>query len=524
MRTMGSTSIAQRKIKQYIHGLYIVLMFYILFSLVIVSENVDYPCKREFIWPMWAILIIAGILTAGMVLLLYFKRNLKIHIPRIGREQAPKIVLFGCVLFALVQIYISFNYYFLTDWDVDLIYQSAREIVNGTFSTSERYGEFCWYYSTYPNNMELLGVFVACLKVNQYFGVLDPQNGVMVFIVLNSIIVAIAGYLLYDILTNNTSWRWGMLGWTIFIAYIGTSPWVVIPYSDSLGLLFPIAELWIYTQLKKKTKKWPFLILLGFVGGIGYRLKPQVAIILIAIIILFILEILCNSQDRMSKSLSLGVLLLAFLLAGFLPKTIEVGLNIPIDENRQFGTTHFVMMGMNPSTEGIYSQEDCDYSHSFGDTTSRRQGEIEVIKERLSEYGINGYLNLLNKKMLTTYGDGSFAWGLEGSFWKEIIPLKNSGISKVTRDIYYNSGPLYTTFLTYMQIFWVGILCLQVFANKGGHDDTISTVELSIIGLTIFELLFESRARYLYTYAPLYILMAVYGLQNLRNKVAIRKY
>ena len=36
---------------------------------------------------------------------------------------------------------------------------------------------------------------------------------------------------------------------------------------------------------------------------------------------------------------------------------------------------------------------------------------------------------------------------------------------------------------------------------------------LAVIGLTVFELLFEPRARYLYTYAPFYIILAVSGIQ-----------
>lgn len=38
---------------------------------------------------------------------------------------------------------------------------------------------------------------------------------------------------------------------------------------------------------------------------------------------------------------------------------------------------------------------------------------------------------------------------------------------------------------------------------------------LSIIGLTIFELLFEARARYLFTYAPVYIILGTLGLWKL---------
>ena len=46
-------------------------------------------------------------------------------------------------------------------------------------------------------------------------------------------------------------------------------------------------------------------------------------------------------------------------------------------------------------------------------------------------------------------------------------------------------------------------------------------VMLAIIGLTIFELIFETRARYLYTYVPLYIILAAAGVQKIVEKKII---
>lgn len=37
---------------------------------------------------------------------------------------------------------------------------------------------------------------------------------------------------------------------------------------------------------------------------------------------------------------------------------------------------------------------------------------------------------------------------------------------------------------------------------------------LSLVGLTLFELIFEARARYLYCYVPLYLLFGSWGLEQ----------
>lgn len=44
---------------------------------------------------------------------------------------------------------------------------------------------------------------------------------------------------------------------------------------------------------------------------------------------------------------------------------------------------------------------------------------------------------------------------------------------------------------------------------------------LAIIGLTAFELLFEARARYLYTYVPVYCILAGIGAKKIINACEI---
>ena len=42
---------------------------------------------------------------------------------------------------------------------------------------------------------------------------------------------------------------------------------------------------------------------------------------------------------------------------------------------------------------------------------------------------------------------------------------------------------------------------------------------LSIAGLTLFEVLFEARARYLYTYAPVFCILAANGIEKLNSEI-----
>lgn len=504
--------------------LYLLIMICINVMVIITSPNVDYPCKNYIVNKNISFFVIALICAIGVVLI-FQNKTIRSKCLELSKKISPKVVICGCILFCIVQIYACYNYYFLTDWDVDLIYQSASEIAKGSFESSQGHGNFGWYYSIYPNNIELLGVFVSCLKLNQWLGLFAPADAVMVFIALNCVIMAITGYLLYRIITQLFSHHWGLFGWVIYIVFIGLSPWVVIPYSDSLGLAFPTLELWLFLKLQSSNHKQKYSMLLGFVGGIGYYIKPQTIIMLIAICIVVLIHWFTRSVSRYKRERAMllaTLCIFSVVISSVVPKVVGSALGISIDYNRTFGASHFVMMGMNPETRGVYSQEDCDFSNSFGDVDSRKQAEIAVVKERLKQYGVGGYLHLLEQKLLTTYGDGTFAWGMEGTFWKEVPALKNQGISVLLRDFYYRDGKYEQIFMAYMQFFWILTLLLACFSYKRKNLLPISAVQLGIIGLTAFELLFESRARYLYTFSPLFILLAVCGIRNVYHIVGNR--
>lgn len=45
---------------------------------------------------------------------------------------------------------------------------------------------------------------------------------------------------------------------------------------------------------------------------------------------------------------------------------------------------------------------------------------------------------------------------------------------------------------------------------------------LALVGLTLFELIFEARARYLYCYVPLYLLLGSWGLEQVYQFMRIK--
>ena len=124
----------------------------------------------------------------------------------------------------------------------------------------------------------------------------------------------------------------------------------------------------------------------------------------------------------------------------------------------------------------------------------------------------------LAKKMMISYHDGTFAWGGEGTFYYQVPKPLNSKISPFLRSVYYNSGSRYLYFQSISTFVWMTVILLNfaaVFQKRNAQPNPkLCVLFLSIIGLTAFQLLFEVRARYLYTYLPIYCIIAVFGLKN----------
>ena len=178
------------------------------------------------------------------------------------------------------------------------------------------------------------------------------------------------------------------------------------------------------------------------------------------------------------------------------------------------------MMGLNTEEFGAYYQRDVSNSWWMETQEERTQMNLRVAAERVKEMGPVGLAQLFIRKTLTNYNDGTFCWGGEGIFYKEIPEERNTVFSPLLRNLYYGPKEIYQgeygrgygIWQSTAQAAWLLVLLLSVVGAAYRSHRTVSVAMLALIGLTIFETVFEARARYLYSYAPLYILLAAMGI------------
>ena len=87
-------------------------------------------------------------------------------------------------------------------------------------------------------------------------------------------------------------------------------------------------------------------------------------------------------------------------------------------------------------------------------------------------------------------------------------------------------GANYVRWLKIMQLLWILVLTFASISGARGilkeRGAVLLTVMLSITGLIIFELLFEAKARYIFTSLPLFLIAAGDGLFGLLSQKKIR--
>ena len=413
-------------------------------------------------------------------------------------------------LFFGIQILFTLSLYFYTDWDVGMILSTVKHLATG--ETDINPNDYYSYFSTYPNNLFFTYTLAVFYRIGTVLFAKSPYFFVLsIFNFLVNITVFLATLCIDKMLNNKAITLISMI---LGMLFIGLSPWITIPYTDAFCLIFPILALFLYLFVPNPYAKYT---LMAFVLMLGYFYKPTVLIMAMALALLkavLALKKLIRRTFPFKKAALIALCVILALSSAFvLRKAVSSHYDIPIDREQRFTLTHYLMMGLNTSREGVFSVDDVLYSASFSDVSSRQAGNIKVIKERLKTMGVKGFLLLMVKKNLRNYDDGTFTWGGEGRFYAA-MKEDRTPLTKPLRDFFCFENKQIFNFIA--QTVWFLLLLsagLCLLPSKKG-DDATALIALTLLGVSIFLLLFECRARYLFLFTPLFLILFASGLQR----------
>lgn len=516
---------AEKIINKSIYIVFICCITLILSIVVFVDKNISYTeaCRLDTKLPNIVLLPIILIIIAG-AFGIWKKYLAKSRIRKYIDKYFYWILIGFSILMLVFQWIYTQKVYFHAGWDVSIVLGSADKICMGKELIGEHY-----YYSQYTNNIAIVYILSHMQKLAVQIG-MEPHRYLFCAIA-DCVLVNLAGFFTALSVKRVTGIKaLSLFSYVLFILLIGINPWMVVPYTDTYSILFPILTFYLYLcfgQSERKPIKGVLWFLMNLVGFMGYLIKPSAAIVLIAVWVCEIVSVFYLQKDRW-KRISVNILLagLALVCIWGIRLHMHQYTGVIINEDIQLSFTHYLMMGLNEENTGSYYSEDYGFSSSFPDVESRTSANLQETLNRIKEYGPVGLLEFHIKKLLVNFNDGTFCWGREGGFIAGENPVATSLMSQRLKRLFYVGTDWYVYYATYAQTIWLSALSMltgMFWIKKKGmfteRKEEIKVLLVSILGIIIFVTLFEARARYLYNMAPIIIVCASVGLYGWYKRI-----
>lgn len=516
----GSVSmIGQKMIWRILSVVLLAVLLPVLFCVGIIGNNMDYNEGLKLIArvPNQVLFLIA---LAGMVFCIFLFRKSDHGTLSLRANWIINIIL--CLLFIAlyyVNVKLAREIAFYPPWDIMIVRGVAYEIA------SEHPLGYYYYLSIYPNNIPIsyiLGrIYREVTELQSY-----PYIYEFIWIQVNCVLISIAGFFCCLLVKKLTKKLMPVMAvFFLYLVLVGISPWKIAPYTDTYGLVFPIICIYFYIcyrQAQHIRSKCLYILLSIVVGMIGGFIKPNVYIVVIA---LLGTEFICFLADYKKKwQFILAELLLAAVLAGgsiaYKNHLIdEIGLEF--NKELEAGWQHYFYMGLNEETTGSYSSHDNtmfgEFQTSKGD---RNKAEIERAVERIKNRGLVGSVIFYLKKMVMTFNDGLFGWKTEVWIDEEYpdFMASNTALTQRLRSIFWTNEWDYDVggYNALCQLVWIfsimGIpgICLC----KDEKREEYGVLIICFLGIFFYQMLFEARARYLFVFLPLILPIAICGIQQ----------
>ena len=499
----------QNIIKKLVSCIYLLVITYIIY---IIFSYKDYEYIHFIAKENYKALIIGTIMF--ILLTLIIKILLKI---KFIENNILKIIYLLTLVIFLLQLLVTNSYYFTGGQDITTVLNNSYSLALNNNIVDE------WYFSTYPNNIFIIFLYSNIIKITSILEIIEHTHFILITIMcilssLTSIILFKTTY----ILTNNT--LISCISWIYYTIIVSISGWLSVVYTDTLGLIFPISILFTYIKIKQGKNLIINKIILIILSALAISIKPQSFIIFVAILIyeIFIDKNTYKVKIKNTVTILIG-LFVTLQIVGFITSDIKNNL----DEEKNIGYLHYIKMGLNRESWGVFSSEDFTNSYNIKTKKDRDINNKEIIKQRIKEYDIKSYGEHIKRKTLLNFNNGTFGWYWMATFPEKNIISKETFLTNIFKNIYYSEGKYYKHFNFLQQSNWLVILILSsisIFTLKEREYKHI--IYLTLIGLFIFVSIFEASARYLFTNIPIFIICAMYGVQNLieiKNRIFNKK-
>ena len=477
--------------------------------------------KRNWLWTLFFVLFAASF--ASVLLIVLFAKfplvaaiaimALAVFAWRLlGRLELSaragyRVLFLFIVAAAALQLLIGYRLRFTPMWDFDAIFNGGAiwAETGSLYAESYYHGNYAEYFAMFQNQYGGLFVFRFIFGICRLFGSNHYDTAALVY---NVAMIQVMVFAVYYAAVRLRGVRGGVF--SLFLMGVFPPFYIMgaVYYTDALSMPFAAATFALYLRARGEAnlkKKVLLFSLCGLAAAFGAAVKFTVMIVLIAVVIECFLEKGMPIAKRAACVAAAG--LTAILCISGLNAYIDSKLAPELIDQRRIPKTHWIMMGL--QGDGTYNPGDYAFTMSIPDLKTRSEETARVAWERAGELGAGGLLSLFCKKIAVNFGDGTFNMAM----FLDDGPVHQSSLHEVVL-----SGGKYFDIYAHIS---TGYIC-AVFAamlygtvkiiRKRQLDEyvTFSVVPfLSLFGLLLFSLIWESASKMPFCFFPILVIGAV---------------
>ncbi|WP_433770680.1 hypothetical protein [Bacillus wiedmannii] len=493
-------------IKNMIERLYIIIgmaVFLPVFSMIIIKFFIPKTIwmEGEFPYPTeyYTMTTVCFVIVATLILFAVFFMYYKWVINKMNQSCTNLMVFLGIMSILIVEIIITS----IAITPIEGDYAVLKGGIDSVFKGDNKFldmGQLRYY--PYNTHIVLLGGYFAKL-----LGSVDLSMKVLP-------IVFITGSIVLNVLIVKKITNFKVAHISIVLSVLNIFVYWQAPvfYTHTLVIFFISATLYTYLCLKSadtKRKKIIMWILLGFFAACTYIVRPTALAVALAILI----ENIFKYRKGYSMKVLSSVVFCALLIVSF--KGITTKLNLSTDnEVEKIPYSHWIKMGMNKETYGVWNQSDVYYIDDFSSTKEMDEHNKKIIAQRLNEFGVVGYVKHLNEKITREWVSSQFSMYRVGEWFQQKDETVTNFVSNYKETKYKIVNMYSYVFKLFIYLAFVAAVILYKQKDEA-ESEVIRISMVSTLGVLTFLLLWETAPHYTYEAFAFMNIPASLGLYKL---------
>ena len=448
-------------------------------------------------WPLYhrsraALLVLTPLCLAALLVLL--PRLAGPLARRMEKDDRPVLLAFALGFFAL-QTVLSMAFRHVPITDAEQCFTAASLLADtGAFETSER---AYIYFSRYPFNLGFVYLLSGLFRLCALAGWQDRflQTVWLSALLFSAGLAASARYVRR---------RGGCRAEArLLLLFPCTLPFLYCTaelYTDVFALAFPPVILLCFDHVMEE-ESLPRRILWGLAFALAAFAGMQIRVTAAIAVIACFLQALFERRGR--ALLTAGILILAVLLPGNAAVERLHARHLGAENLRthRLSVWHYLAMGLPIHEDEGYGQYGDGgwllFSTSFEDPEARDAALKTEVRDRIYYLRYpSRMLNMLSRKNLSTFGDGTFRL-------HEIIEGDEHASDNPAKQIVYGQGSLhgaYQHLCTAIFIAQLLLCCLSCVQSLRRRDTRSAALYLTLLGAFLYLCMWETKARYFFMF------------------------